>query len=202
MFLLLSSLSYCSNWCLNMLVLHKVCMIVIWMFNVCRYEVAPRSDSEDSGSEEEEVTSFVSHILYSFSEGVFACAWRVNRHIARVCLWKEAIIRRRNPADVIYSKILQNVLHIAGIDWIAETYIFVMCANRLKSHDRQFCCFSVKEEDDEQPQHSQAPEDKKKIPDPDSEDVSEVDARHIIEWVEHPSRFSLTNVDLLCTTFD
>lgn len=56
-----------------MLLLHKVCMIVIWMFNVCRYEVAPRSDSEDSGSEEEEVTC-PSSLLYSFSEGVFACA--------------------------------------------------------------------------------------------------------------------------------
>ncbi|XP_053354357.1 transcription activator BRG1 isoform X1 [Clarias gariepinus] len=38
------------------------------------------------------------------------------------------------------------------------------------------------EEEEEQPQPSQAPvEEKKKIPDPDSEDVSEVDARHIIE---------------------
>lgn len=42
---------------------------------------------------------------------------------------------------------------------------------------------SLKEEEEE-PQPSQAPvEEKKKIPDPDSEDVSEVDARHIIEWV-------------------
>ncbi|KAG5853893.1 hypothetical protein ANANG_G00031650 [Anguilla anguilla] len=38
------------------------------------------------------------------------------------------------------------------------------------------------EEEEEQPQPSQAPvEEKKKIPDPDSEDVSEVDVRHIIE---------------------
>lgn len=43
---------------------------------------------------------------------------------------------------------------------------------------------SVKEEDEEQPQPSQAQtEEKKIIPDPDSEDVSEVDARHIIEYV-------------------
>ncbi|XP_032481131.1 LOW QUALITY PROTEIN: transcription activator BRG1 [Phocoena sinus] len=41
------------------------------------------------------------------------------------------------------------------------------------------------EEEEEQPQPAQPPalpvEDKKKIPDPDSDDVSEVDARHIIE---------------------
>ncbi|XP_051995895.1 transcription activator BRG1-like [Xyrauchen texanus] len=38
------------------------------------------------------------------------------------------------------------------------------------------------EEDDEQPPHSQSStEEKKKVPDPDCEDVSEVDARHIIE---------------------
>lgn len=42
--------------------------------------------------------------------------------------------------------------------------------------------FSPQDEDDEQHQPSQPPaEEKKKIPDPDSEDVSEVDARHIIE---------------------
>lgn len=50
---------------------------MISMFNVCRYEVAPRSDSEDSGSEEEEVSmSFNSHILCSFSEGVFRLSLR------------------------------------------------------------------------------------------------------------------------------
>lgn len=41
------------------------------------------------------------------------------------------------------------------------------------------------EEEEEQPQPAQPPtlpvEEKKKIPDPDSDDVSEVDARHIIE---------------------
>ncbi|KAI1884006.1 hypothetical protein AGOR_G00221940 [Albula goreensis] len=37
------------------------------------------------------------------------------------------------------------------------------------------------EDEDQQPQPSSSVEDKKKIPDPDSEDVSEVDARHIIE---------------------
>lgn len=41
------------------------------------------------------------------------------------------------------------------------------------------------EEEEEQPQPTQPPalpvEEKKKIPDPDSDDVSEVDARHIIE---------------------
>lgn len=43
-----------------------------------------------------------------------------------------------------------------------------------------FCV--CQEEEEEQPQHSSAPtEEKKKIPDPDSEDVSEVDVRHIIE---------------------
>ncbi|KAL4647915.1 transcription activator BRG1-like [Arapaima gigas] len=42
--------------------------------------------------------------------------------------------------------------------------------------------FPRQEEEDGQPQPSQPPvEEKKKIPDPDSEDVSEVDARHIIE---------------------
>ena len=42
--------------------------------------------------------------------------------------------------------------------------------------------FYVKEEEDEQPHPSATPaEEKKMIPDPDSEDVSEVDVRHIIE---------------------
>lgn len=42
--------------------------------------------------------------------------------------------------------------------------------------------YSSQEEEDEQPQPSSAAsDDKKKIPDPDSEDVSEVDVRHIIE---------------------
>lgn len=44
---------------------------------------------------------------------------------------------------------------------------------------------SRQEEEEEQPQPAQPPtlpvEEKKKIPDPDSDDVSEVDARHIIE---------------------
>lgn len=43
---------------------------------------------------------------------------------------------------------------------------------------------SRQEEEEEQPQPAQPAlpvEEKKKIPDPDSDDVSEVDARHIIE---------------------
>lgn len=43
---------------------------------------------------------------------------------------------------------------------------------------------SLQEEEEEQPQPAQPAlpvEEKKKIPDPDSDDVSEVDARHIIE---------------------
>lgn len=43
---------------------------------------------------------------------------------------------------------------------------------------------SPQEEEEEQPQPAQPAlpvEEKKKIPDPDSDDVSEVDARHIIE---------------------
>lgn len=39
------------------------------------------------------------------------------------------------------------------------------------------------EDDEEQPHQSSATaEEKKKIPDPDSEDVSEVDVQHIIEY--------------------
>lgn len=42
--------------------------------------------------------------------------------------------------------------------------------------------FFCQEEEEEQPQPSSAmAEEKKKIPDPDSEDVSEVDVQHIIE---------------------
>lgn len=44
--------------------------------------------------------------------------------------------------------------------------------------------FPGQEEEEEQPQPAQPAmpvEEKKKIPDPDSDDVSEVDARHIIE---------------------
>ena len=42
---------------------------------------------------------------------------------------------------------------------------------------------AVWQEDEEEPQPSATPvEEKKKITDPDSEDVSEVDVRHIIEW--------------------
>lgn len=48
---------------------------------------------------------------------------------------------------------------------------------------------SVWQEDEEEPQPSSASmEDKKKITDPDSEDVSEVDVRHIIEWVQSAGR--------------
>lgn len=39
----------------------------------------------------------------------------------------------------------------------------------------------LQEDEEEQPQPSLPAEEKKKIPDPDSEDVSEVDALHIIE---------------------
>lgn len=45
--------------------------------------------------------------------------------------------------------------------------------------------FSEQEEEEEHPQTSSAiAEEKKKIPDPDSEDVSEVDVQHIIEYEE------------------
>lgn len=45
-----------------------------------------------------------------------------------------------------------------------------------------FFFFFCQEEEEEQPQPSSAMADeKKKIPDPDSEDVSEVDVQHIIE---------------------
>lgn len=47
-----------------------------------------------------------------------------------------------------------------------------------------FSSHAVSQEEEEEPQPSAAPvEDKMKITDPDSEDVSEVDVRHIIEWV-------------------
>ncbi|KAG7459509.1 hypothetical protein MATL_G00211400 [Megalops atlanticus] len=51
------------------------------------------------------------------------------------------------------------------------------------SEEEEVCeSFHIDSDEEEEPQPSQAPvEDKKKIPDPDSEDVSEVDARHIIE---------------------
>lgn len=43
---------------------------------------------------------------------------------------------------------------------------------------------AVWQEEEEEPQPSATQvEEKKKITDPDSEDVSEVDVRHIIEWV-------------------
>lgn len=43
---------------------------------------------------------------------------------------------------------------------------------------------NIWQEEEEDPHPSAAPvEEKKKITDPDSEDVSEVDVRHIIEWV-------------------
>lgn len=43
---------------------------------------------------------------------------------------------------------------------------------------------TIWQEEEEEPQPSATPvEEKKKITDPDSEDVSEVDVRHIIEWV-------------------
>ncbi|XP_064170613.1 transcription activator BRG1-like isoform X1 [Anguilla rostrata] len=51
------------------------------------------------------------------------------------------------------------------------------------SEEEEVCeSFLINSEEEEEPQTSQAPvEEKKKIPDPDSEDVSEVDALHIIE---------------------
>lgn len=41
--------------------------------------------------------------------------------------------------------------------------------------------FSQEEEEDQPHQSAASSEEKKKIPDPDSEEVSEVDVRHIIE---------------------
>lgn len=101
-------------------------------FFVCRYEVAPRSDSEDTGSEEDEVMQLV----------------------ALLCIGLKSL----------YQKKKSFMLHLSSFN-----------VNGLHSS-------SLKEEEEEQPHPSQAPvEEKKKIPDPDSEDVSEVDARHIIE---------------------
>lgn len=55
----------------------------------------------------------------------------------------------------------------------------------VRSHRSTGCVgVSRQEEEEEQPQPAQPAlpvEEKKKIPDPDSDDVSEVDARHIIE---------------------
>ena len=42
---------------------------------------------------------------------------------------------------------------------------------------------NVWQEEEEKPQPSATPVEEKKIPHPDCEDVSEVDVRHIIEWV-------------------
>lgn len=54
------------------------------------------------------------------------------------------------------------------------------------------------QEEEEEPQPSAAPvEEKKKITDPDSEDVSEVDVRHIIEWVQmHNKSYSWIYFDI------
>lgn len=50
---------------------------------------------------------------------------------------------------------------------------------------RNMLYFIKQEEEEDQPQPSSAmTEEKKKIPDPDSEDVSEVDVQHIIEYDE------------------
>lgn len=90
----------------------------------CRYEVAPRSDSEDSGSEEEEE----------------------EEEVQNSSLWIKA--------NRVTCKLLQIDLP----------------------------SFFCQEEEEEQSQPSSAlAEEKKKIPDPDSEDVSEVDVQHIIE---------------------
>lgn len=58
------------------------------------------------------------------------------------------------------------------------------------SHFQTYCSShwqavpNIWQEEEDEPQQSAAPtEEKKKITDPDSEDVSEVDVRHIIEWV-------------------
>lgn len=99
--------------------------LVINIVFLCRYEVAPRSDSEDSGSEEEE-------------DEVHSTVNSISKQNSRTCDFLE---RCSNPP-----------------------------------------LLSCKEEDEEQPQHSSAvSDDKKKIPDPDCEDVSEVDVQHIIE---------------------
>lgn len=64
------------------------------------------------------------------------------------------------------------------------------CRFHCIKENKQLCaqkgalCVSWQEEEEEQPQPAQPAlpvEEKKKIPDPDSDDVSEVDARHIIE---------------------
>lgn len=58
-----------------------------------------------------------------------------------------------------------------------------------------FSSHAVSQEEEEEPQPSAAPvEEKMKITDPDSEDVSEVDVRHIIEWVHVTFIF----VQLMC----
>lgn len=92
----------------------------------CRYEVAPRSDSEDSGSEDEEEEEEV---------------WK--SHFFIKAKWS--------------------------------------CGNSFLTFF--FLSLSLCQEDDEEQPHpsSAQTEEKKKIPDPDSEDVSEVDVRHIIE---------------------
>lgn len=86
------------------------------------YEVAPRSDSEDSDDEEEDEVG---------------------------CISKAAFMIVFSPRDMSY------VLSNRRVVW---------------------------QEDEEESQPSSTPvEEKKKISDPDSEDVSEVDVQHIIE---------------------
>lgn len=60
---------YCSIVSVHFKINEFVCLI-------CRYEVAPRSDSEDSGSDEEEVIIFCLHIP------VYVC---VRKHTDSVC---------------------------------------------------------------------------------------------------------------------
>lgn len=126
------SVTSCGNfgWLIGSLVLiRSVCFCV--RFNngtlriPCSYEVAPRSDSEDSGSEDEEEED----------------------EVRTLCLQIKHSKRR------------------------------LLLALTLKK--KTTCC---QDDAEDQPQPTTAPtEEKKKIPDPDSEDVSEVDVQHIIE---------------------
>lgn len=79
-------------------------------------------------------------------------------------------------------------MHIAVMDRVANTFYWALCKCKMHRQTESsrinlvfFHCVPLKEEDEEHPQHSQSQDEKKKIPDPDSEDVSEVDVRHIIE---------------------
>lgn len=97
----------------------RLLIVLEHAFFLSSYEVAPRSDSEDSEEEEEEEVCF----FFLFNQMCY--------------------------------------IFVVPITWPV-----------------------VWQEEEEEPQASATPvEEKKKITDPDSEDVSEVDVRHIIEWV-------------------